>query len=95
MEADEGGNGACSTISIHRLLVEMADGAPHQTKGTAKPSMALSLLESIARMEGEDTAEEEEVARNATAVAYAGTSTNLLQSSVRISDVYTSWCRYG
>ena len=57
--------------------------------------MALSLLESIARMEGEDTAEEEEVARNATAVAYAGTSTNLLQFSVRISDVYTSWCRYG
>ena len=58
--------------------------------------MASGLLESIAPMEDKDTAEEEEVARNATAVAYAGTSANLRESSARISDdVSNRWCGYG
>ncbi len=43
-------------------------------RGVAPPSMASGLMENIAGLSGKEAAQEEEVARNATAVAYAGTT---------------------
>ncbi|KAI0753233.1 cytochrome P450 [Daedaleopsis nitida] len=66
-------DGKAWTQVVYRLVeIPWKKAMDVMNEGTAKPSMAVGLMENITRVSGPEAAEDEEVARNATAVAYAG-----------------------
>ncbi|KAH9937809.1 cytochrome P450 [Epithele typhae] len=76
--------GAEWTQTVNKLLtVPWNATMDAMRKGTARPSMATGLMESVEEMPDADAAEEEDIYRNSTAVAYAAgadTSASTIQT---------------
>lgn len=73
---DEGGSSTWYRLSKGKRIVNVMHD--YRPKGIAKSSMAAGLMENASRIQGQEAADEEEVQKNATAVAYSGKLVHLV-----------------